>query len=69
MSGDEDNNNEEDISLICMKRPLLTEKTSVDLVDILDSDEEFPFCLQKDRFDSVNLEEKTGHIKEFRTRV
>jgi len=65
LSGDEDNNNEEDVSLICMKRPLLTEKPSVDLVDILDSDEEFPVCLQKDRFDSVNLEEKTGHIKEF----
>ena len=44
LSSDEEEPAPTDVSLLCLKRPVLTE-TTVECLDILDSDEEFPVCL------------------------
>jgi len=66
LSGDEDDQVNEEISLLCMKRPLPIPKPSVECVDILDSDEEFPVCIKaQEKKDFINVEEKKGYVKEY----
>jgi len=72
LSGDEDEDwggcHDEDVTLVCLKRPLpvVSNNKHVECVDILDSDEEFPVCVQPaQQVDTVNIEEKTGYIKEY----
>jgi len=65
LSSDEEEPAPTDVSLLCLKRPVLTE-TTVECLDILDSDEEFPVCLVESvKNDHVNIEEKRGYIKEY----
>jgi len=53
------------VSLVCLKRPVPTE-TTVECLEILDSDEEYPVCLvESEKNDHVNIEEKRGYIKEY----
>jgi len=54
-----------DVALLCLKRPTPVEKT-IECLEILDSDEEFPVCLvENEKNDHINIEEKKGFIKEY----
>jgi len=65
LSSDEEDDLMTDVSLVCLKRPPTIE-TTVECLDILDSDEEFPVCLVESvKNDHVNIEEKRGYIKEY----
>jgi len=64
LSSDEEEE-EDDVALVCLKRPAPVE-TTVECLEILDSDEEFPVCIaENEKNDHVNIEEKRGHIKEY----
>jgi len=74
LSDDEDedwghhNDDDDDVTLVCLKRPppVVLQEKDVECVDILDSDEEFPVCVQPPQpVDTVNIEEKSGYIKEY----
>lgn len=65
LSGDEENYERGDVTMMLIKRPPLRTVT-VECYDILDSDEEFPVCVaQGEKKDAVNIEEKRGEIKEY----
>jgi len=65
LSSDEEAAPETDVSLLCLKRPVPIE-TTIECLEILDSDEEFPVCLvQSEKNDHVNIEEKHGYVKEY----
>lgn len=65
LSSDDEDDRMTDISLVCLKRPPPIE-TTVECLEILDSDEEFPVCLVEGvKNDHVNIEEKRGYIKEY----
>jgi len=65
LSSDDEDDRMTDISLVCLKRPPTIE-TTVECLEILDSDEEFPVCLVESvKNDHVNIEEKRGYIKEY----
>jgi len=65
LSSDDEVPEATDVSLLCLKRPIPTE-TTIECLDILDSDEEYPVCLvESEKNDHVNIEEKRGFIKEY----
>lgn len=65
LSSDEEAADPTGVSLVCLKRPVPTE-TTVECLEILDSDEEYPVCLvESEKNDHVNIEEKRGYIKEY----
>lgn len=63
LSGDEEPPQDQDVSLVCLKRPIPMEK-NVECLDILESDEEFPVCVRPAEKVEVNVEEKKGYVKE-----
>ena len=63
LSSDEENEENQDVSVLVLKRPPLVADATI---DILDSDEEYPVCLvEGEKNKNVNIEEKRGYIKEF----
>ena len=64
LSSDEEKEDDDvDVALVCLKRPLPVE---IECFDILDSDEEFPVCLAiNDKEQYLNVEEKRGYVKEY----
>jgi len=66
LSGDEEEDfHRQDVTMMLIKRPPLITET-VEVYDILDSDEEFPVCLAEgEKTDPVNIEEKWGEVKEY----
>jgi len=65
LSSDEEGPEPIDVSLVCLKRPIPTE-TTIECLEILDSDEEYPVCLvESEKNEHVNIEEKKGYIKEY----
>ena len=73
LSSDEEDDTNNEVSVVLLKRPPLMEPSNSagdevldDTIEILDSDEEFPVCtLEGDKQENVNIEEKKGFIKEF----
>ena len=43
-----------DVALLCLKRPAPVEKT-IECLEILDSDEEYPVCLVESKYDDFNF--------------
>eukprot|EP00092_Neocalanus_flemingeri_P099201 GFUD01126542.1.p1 GENE.GFUD01126542.1~~GFUD01126542.1.p1 ORF type:complete len:654 (-),score=198.54 GFUD01126542.1:388-2349(-) len=65
LSSDDEAPEASDVSLLCLKRPIPNE-TTIECLEILDSDEEYPVCLvESEKNDHVNIEEKRGYIKEY----
>jgi len=63
LSSDEENEESQDVSVLVLKRPPLVADATI---DILDSDEEYPVCIDEgEKIKNVNIEEKRGYIKEF----
>jgi len=70
LSSDEEGNpGDEDVLLDVMKRPPVNthdRQQPIEILEILDSDEEFPICVTSgEKNDNVNIEEKEGIIQEY----
>ena len=65
-SDSEEEDGAREVRLVCLKRPPLTTESTIECLEILESDEEYPVCLAaSEKPENLNVEEKKGFIKEF----
>jgi len=66
-SDSEEEDGAREVQLVCLKRPPLITESTIECLDILESDEEYPVCVPADteKPENLNVEEKKGFIKEY----